>query len=82
MLFPGALRLRRLERLTPADFAAAVAKLEEKLGGLPDERTIAQELRWRFSQPALVSLGQEARASGLVRLCYDSIDGRRRYMHI
>jgi hypothetical protein len=67
--------------LTACDFAGAVAALENRLHRLPDERTVAEELRWGYSQPALVALAQEARAVGLVRLHYDSANGTRRYAH-
>ena len=66
--------------LTPWDFAAAVARLETTLPGPPDERAIAEELRWGYSQPALISLAREARAAGLVHACHDPADGSRRYM--
>jgi len=67
--------------LTARDFAAAVRKLESQLHEPPDERKIAEELRWGYSQPALISLAQEARAAGLVRLCYDASSRTRRYAH-
>lgn len=83
MLFPRGPRLPQVVRLTPDDFAAAVARLEATLGAAPDERAIAEELAWPHSRPALVSLGQEARAAGLVRMRYDdAAGGRRRYAHI
>jgi hypothetical protein len=66
--------------LTPRDFAAAVARLETTRAEPPDETAIGEELRWGYSQPPLLSLAQEARAAGLVRVRYDVADGSRRYM--
>ena len=65
--------------LTPRDFAAAVARLEAARAEPPDEIAIGEELRWGLSQPPLLSLAQEARAAGLVRVRYDFADGSRRY---
>ena len=61
------------------EFAAAVSRLEPLLGVPPDEREIAEELKWSRSAPALVALGQEARSRGLVRIVYDACSGERRY---
>lgn len=66
--------------LTARDFAEAVARLETALPEPPDERAIAEELRWGYSQPALISLAQEARAAGLVRVRCDAGGGSPRYV--
>lgn len=63
-------------RKTTLDFALAVAELEGRLRRLPDDPEIADELRWTDSRAALVALGQEAEAMGLVKVIYE--DGRRR----
>jgi hypothetical protein len=61
------------------DFAAGVARLEHLLCEPPDEPTIAEELCWNYSTSGLMSLAQEASAAGLVRTCYDAVDGTSRY---
>jgi hypothetical protein len=67
-------------RSTTQDFAAAVVTLESRLGRLPDDSEIGDELRWTDSQAALVALGQEAEAMGLVRVIYED-NRRRRYTY-
>ena len=64
-----------------ANFAAAVAKLEGLIGAPLDERKMAEGLQWSRSRLALIALGQEARASGLVRIFYNTASGERRYPH-
>jgi DNA-directed RNA polymerase specialized sigma subunit len=56
--------------VTTQDFAAAVAKLENQLGRMPNETELSNELRWTDSQAALIALGQEAEAIGLVKVVY------------
>ena len=59
------------------DFAATVAELEDRLGRMPNEREISDALQWTNSNAALIALGQEAEAAGLVRIVYD--DNRERH---
>ena len=56
--------------VTTQDFAAAVAKLEHQLGRMPTEPELSDELRWTDSQAALIALGQESEAVGLVKVVY------------
>jgi hypothetical protein len=65
-------------RRTTQDFAAAVAQLESRLRRLPDEAEISDDLRWTDSGAALIALGQEAEAAGLVKIIYED-NRRRRY---
>lgn len=58
----------------------AVGTLERQLGRLPDERDISEELHWTHSRAALIALGQETQAVGLVRIFYEEDNGSRRYM--
>lgn len=67
----------RMDRTTQ-DFAAAVATLENRLRRPADETELADELRWTASQAALIALGQEAEAIGLVKIIYED-NRRRRY---
>jgi DNA-directed RNA polymerase specialized sigma subunit len=56
--------------VTTQDFAAAVAKLEDQLGRMPNETELSDELRWTDSQAALIALGQQSEAVGLVKVVY------------
>jgi hypothetical protein len=56
--------------VTTQDFAAAVAKLEDQLGRMPNETELSDELRWTDSQAALIALGQQSAAGGLVKVVY------------
>ena len=48
--------------VTTQELAAAVANLEARLGRMPIETELSDELRWTDSQAALIALGQESEA--------------------
>ena len=56
--------------VTTQELAAAVANLEARLGRMPIETELSDELRWTDSQAALIALGQESEAVGLVKVVY------------
>jgi hypothetical protein len=56
--------------VTTQELAAAVANLEARLGRMPIETELSDELRWTDSQTALIALGQESEAVGLVKVVY------------
>ena len=56
--------------VTTQELAAAVANLEARLGRMPIETELSDELRWTDSQTALIALGQESEAVGLVNVVY------------
>jgi hypothetical protein len=56
--------------VTTQEFAAAVANLAARLGRMPTETELSSELRWTDSHAALIALGQESQAVGLVKVVY------------
>ena len=62
--------------VTTGDFAGAVERLRAR-GRIADETTISHELRWTLALPALIALGQQAAAEGLVRITYQGRYERR-----
>jgi hypothetical protein len=54
--------------VTTQEFAAAVANLAARLGRMPTETELSSELRWTDSHAALIALGQESQAVGLVKV--------------
>jgi len=62
--------------MSPREFADAVERLHTR-GEAADETSLAKELRWTLSTAALIALGQEAEAEGLVRVRYQGRYERR-----
>jgi hypothetical protein len=61
---------------TTRDFAGAVERLRAR-GRIADETTISHELEWTLTLAALIALGQQAAAEGLVRITYQGRYDRR-----
>jgi hypothetical protein len=61
---------------TTEDFAGAVERLRAR-GRIADEPAISRELRWTLALAALIALGQQAAAEGLVRITYQGRYERR-----
>jgi hypothetical protein len=54
---------------TTRDFAGAVERLQA-CGRIADEAAVSHEMKWGLVLPALIALGQQAAAEGLVRITY------------
>jgi hypothetical protein len=58
------------------DFAKAVERVRAR-GQTSNDASVADELGWTLSTAALIALGQQAEAEGLVKTTYSDHDERR-----